>query len=531
MTDVTTHEPPEDGVALDAHDADTRDYVTFALGEEVLAFPMDRVQEIIRMPETVEVPLAPPSLVGLANLRSRVLPVVSLRSCCGHAPREADEATRVVVVDCGAALGFVVDRVAAVVSVEPEQVEDAEQVQGTVQAAMLAGVIKDGERMITVLDVERIVDQEFAVLAERAAASSAAALAATGGPVPGGEDEGEGDDDTFEMVSFTVEDQEYALPIDDIQEIVQVPEAVNGVPNADPRVLGIMDLRGRLLPLVSLRRVFGTVQGELDESCRIVVVPVDEDEAGGGRAAVGVVMDTVREVLRVPNDLVDPLPGYVAPDGAQSEVESVCRLDEGRRLVSVLSAERLLGTRGLRAAVEAAREAGDTEPEEAHDVAEHDAEEVWSDDEQQLVVFRVAGEEYCLSVDAVQEIIRVPEELVSVPRSLSFVEGLVNLRGTVLPVVDLRRRLGMHAEDRDDRQRIVVLDLAGTRTGFIVDSVAEVLKLVAGDIEQAPELSNEQAELITQVVNLRERMLLILDTDVLVTGEERTQLRDLDEVA
>jgi purine-binding chemotaxis protein CheW len=326
------------------------------------------------------------------------------------------------------------------------------------------------------------------------------------------------------MVSFVVDEQEYALPIDEIQEIVQVPEALSRVPNADARVLGVMDLRGRLLPLVSLRRVFGLPQHELDESCRVVVVPL-EDAEDGERVAVGVVMDTVREVLRVPRDVVDALPEFVGRGRAATEVQSVCRLDDGERLVSVLSAERLFSGSGLRAVITAYQEATDEEeiPVVTDDHVEQSLDLGFDDEDNQLVVFHVAGEEYCLSVDAVEEIIRVAEQLIRVPKALSFVEGRVNLRGTVLPVIDLRARLGLARGERDDLQRIVVVIVDGVRTGFVVDAVAEVLKLPKGAIEQAPELSEEQAKLISRVANLTEakRMLLVLDHGHLLDAGER----------
>jgi purine-binding chemotaxis protein CheW len=500
-------------------DDDTSDYVTFSLGDEKFAFPMDRVQEIIRMPETVKVPLAPYSLEGLANLRSRVLPVVSLRSCCGYGPAEHNEATRVIVVDCGVPLGFIVDRVAAVVATEPDQVEPADAIQGTVDSRMLSGVIKaDGGAMLSILDVQHVVDQEFRAVAQTLAANAAASGGLDARPdADDGDDDG--DDDTYEMVSFVVDEQEYALPIDEIQEIVQASDSVSRVPNADSRVVGVMDLRGRLLPLVSLRRVFGLEQAELDETSRIVVVPLQERESGASYA-VGVVMDTVREVLRVPRELVDELPGFVARDGATTEIESVCRLEDGNRLVSVMSAERLFGSSGLAAAIEAHYDNDDVE--EAA-VTSDDVDLDWEDDDDQLVVFRIDGEEYCLSVDAVQEIVRVPEQLIRVPKSLDFVEGLVNLRGSVLPVIDLRSRLGLERGERDDLQRIVVVIIDGVRTGFIVDAVAEVLKLPANTLENAPELSEEQAALISRVANLTEakRMLLVLDHGELLGVGER----------
>ncbi|MGO9959324.1 MAG: chemotaxis protein CheW [Solirubrobacteraceae bacterium] len=508
------HQPvPAQTPVEDADDelSDSQDFVTFSLSGELFAFPMDRVQEIIRMPDTVKVPLTPRSLVGLANLRGRVLPVVSLRSCCSYAPAEADEATRVIVVDCGVPLGFVVDRVAAVISVEPERIDDADSVQATVDARILSGVIKEaGGELVAILDVEHVVGSEFHSIALNAGAGGPAAASLGVGSAAVDEQS----DDTFEMVSFTVDRQEYALPIDEIQEIVQAAESVIQVPNADTRMVGVMDLRGRLLPLVSLRRVFGLTQQPLDETSRIVVVPLRSSD--GRRTAVGVVMDTVREVLRVPRELVDPVPSFVARAGTETEVESVCRLDDGNRLVSVLSANRLFSARGLQAAIES------YDTEEVGDMEDHNAVDDGLDDDEQLVVFRVDGEEYCLSVDAVQEIIRVPDHLIHVPETLDFVEGLVNLRGAVLPVIDLRSRLGIARGERDDLQRIVVVIIEGTRTGFIVDSVAEVIKLQGTVLQDAPELSGSRSPMVGRVANLTDskRMLLMLDHRQLLGGGE-----------
>jgi len=511
--------PPEvDSVDEDA--TDTEDFVTFSLGEELFAFPMGRVQEIIRMPETVKVPMTTHSLVGLANLRGRVLPVVSLRSCCRYPPVQADEATRVIIVDYGVPLGFVVDRVAAVVSVEPELIDSADSVQSTVDSRVLSGVIKQaGGELLAILDVAHVIDDEFDAIAQGLSAGTGVsdALGLTSAEVE--EDES---DDTFEMVSFIVDGQEYALPIDQIQEIVQASNSVSQVPNADPQVLGVMDLRGRLLPLVSLRRIFGLNQQPLDESSRIVVVPLRSDD--GRDAAVGVVMDTVREVLRVPRDLVDAVPSIVARNGRETDVESVCRLDGGDRLVSVLSTDRLFSGRGLQAVIDNYDDGNAEDMADAGTVQESSDD----DDDQQLVVFRVDSEEYCLGVDAVQEIIRVPEHLIKVPRALDFVEGLVNLRGTVLPVIDLRSRLGLSRCDRDDLQRIVVVIIAGVRTGFVVDAVAEVIKLDHSVVQPAPELSQAQARLISSVANLEDsqRMLMLLDHTQLLGGAELQALAE-----
>jgi purine-binding chemotaxis protein CheW len=154
--------------------------------------------------------------------------------------------------------------------------------------------------------------------------------------------------------------------------------------------------------------------------------------------------------------------------------------------------------------------------------AEVKAQKEGADDDEQVVVFRLGAEEFGVPIDSVQEIVRVPETLTHVPKAPASVQGVINLRGSVLPVVDLRRRLGLQAVERNDRQRIVVFLIRGVRTGFIVDAVAEVLKVPRRAIEPAPHLSSEQATLLARMANLekQKRMLQLIDpTHLLGEGE------------
>ena len=197
-------------------------------------------------------------------------------------------------------------------------------------------------------------------------------------------------------------------------------------------------------------------------------------------------------------------------------VRAICRLQDGRRLVSILAAERMFNTDELRKVVQ---DGGDTDM--ADEVAKAE------DDEEQFVVFRLMGEEYGVPIDAVQEIVRVPELLTRVPKTPDFVEGVINLRGVVLPVVDQRRRFGLPGAERNDRQRIMVFTLRGVRTGFIVDSVSEVMRIPARFIASTPDLSDEQQRLIRRVANLegQKRMILLLEVTQLLNGQELTALK------
>lgn len=134
-------------------------------------------------------------------------------------------------------------------------------------------------------------------------------------------------------------------------------------------------------------------------------------------------------------------------------------------------------------------------------------------EDMQLVVFRLGAEEFGVPIMCVQEIVRVPEQLTRVPRTPAFVEGVINLRGVVLPVIDQRARLGLPPLARNDGQRIMVFAQGAQRTGFIVDAVAEVLRVPQACLAPAPDLSGPQSRLIQQVARLRdgERLVMLID--------------------
>jgi len=285
------------------------------------------------------------------------------------------------------------------------------------------------------------------------------------------------------------------------------------VPHSESHVLGVMTLRSRLLPLVNLRSMFGLPYRDLDEKSRIVVLTLNG-------VSVGVVVDAVSEVLRVSRSGVDALPSLLVREGNLAEITAICRLDDGKRLVSIVTARNLFGHSVIKEALSAVNE---NEFEE--DKQNKDTDDAVDDDEQ-VVIFRLDKEEFGAPIASVQEIVRVPEELVRVPRAPSFVEGVINLRGTVLPVVDLRLRLGLKQVARTDRQRIIVFLISGVRTGFIVDQVAEVLMIPKAAIEPAPQLSADQSRLLSRMANLekQKRMVQLLDPPHLMEQNELVAL-------
>lgn len=529
MSDPVLSKDPSAGDAGDEGVQDNQ-FVTFSVAGEMFAVPMGPVQEIIRVPEVAQLPLAPAVLDGLANLRGRVLPIINLRRLFNCAPQENDDATRAVVIHIGQPLGFVVDHVASVLNVEPGEIEPASAIQSIVAADYLTGVIKrpradGGHDLLMTLDFERLVQGHFHGL-DRHHADDGRTLSGNDAMQSGDDADEEDGSDELRLVSFSVAGQEYGIDIADVQEIVQVPERITAMPNVPSHVLGLISLRQRLLPLVSLRGLFSLPDEALSESHRIVVIALP------GGAQVGLVTDSVKEVLGVPRSQAEPMPGILAQDQQMQEFSSICRLDGGQRLLSIISTDRLLGLSGIRDALDAAASHAGTAQRDTertmqdHDDDSHEQAGHGSDDDTQVVIFRLANEEFGVPIMSVQEIVRVPESLTRVPKTPHFVEGVINLRGTVLPVIDQRTRLGMGAIERNDRQRIMVYLLGGLRTGFIVDSVAEVLRIPKTQLAPAPDMSDEQSRLIRQVAKLDgdRRLVMLLDPTQLLQGSELSDM-------
>lgn len=138
----------------------------------------------------------------------------------------------------------------------------------------------------------------------------------------------------------------------------------------------------------------------------------------------------------------------------------------------------------------------------------------------QLVSFKVGNEEFGVDILKVHEINRMLK-ITKVPNTPNFIEGVVNLRGRIIPLVDLRTRLSIEKKTHDNKTRIIVVDISGNTIGFIVDEVNEVLRISKEIIEDPPELvSNVDSDFITSVAKLEDRIIILLDLENLLKKEE-----------
>ena len=145
----------------------------------------------------------------------------------------------------------------------------------------------------------------------------------------------------------------------------------------------------------------------------------------------------------------------------------------------------------------------------------------------QFISFSVGEEEYGLELLRVKEVIRV-RQITRLPKAPSFVKGIINLRGDVIPIIDLRDKFGLEAKDATATTRVIVVEVEAKLMGMVVDSASQVVRISADQIDPPPPvLGGFSQEFITGVGKIDDRLIVLLNSDAVLTAEERTQLGSL----
>ena len=147
----------------------------------------------------------------------------------------------------------------------------------------------------------------------------------------------------------------------------------------------------------------------------------------------------------------------------------------------------------------------------------------------QLVSFMLADEEYGVEVLKVREIIRMPT-ITKMPNVPPHVEGIINLRGKVIPIISMRKRFNLVENECSSQTRIIIMDVGRSLTGFVVDAVSEVIRTYSSEIQPPPSMSLSGGfgqEFITGVFKHAERLLIVMDIDLMFSADEREMLDGL----
>ncbi|HOV79658.1 MAG TPA: chemotaxis protein CheW [Bacillota bacterium] len=147
--------------------------------------------------------------------------------------------------------------------------------------------------------------------------------------------------------------------------------------------------------------------------------------------------------------------------------------------------------------------------------------------ENQLVVFQLAEQTYGIDIASVFEIIRM-ETITRVPRTPDFVEGVINLRGKIIPVIDLCKRFNLAISERTNSSRIIIVDVDGNTIGMIVDAVSEVLRVPVDSIEPPPPMIHGiNAAYLRGIAILDEKLIILLNLDKILYEHEKSELQGI----
>jgi purine-binding chemotaxis protein CheW len=223
------------------------------------------------------------------------------------------------------------------------------------------------------------------------------------------------------------------------------------------------------------------------------------------------VVDRIAEIVRTSETYLDAVPPVLTRATGEAQIEAICRREGGRRLISILSTSTLFSRDTIERFTGYAGRGSIQMSASVQQKSE------------QFVVFQLADELYALPIASVDEVVRSPDKVTRVPRAPGFVEGVMNLRGKAVPLIDQRQRFGV-AGQRDDRGRVMVVTIEGVQAGFLVDRVSEVISVPLSELRPAPEFPAAEASPLFDRIAMVERlgrMVLVVEPRALLDRAER----------
>ncbi|MDQ7037866.1 MAG: chemotaxis protein CheW [Aquificota bacterium] len=452
--------------------------LVFRVKDQEFSCETDTVVETVRVDRVFPVPLAPNYIRGVMNLRNNVIPLVDVRSLLWGERSSGD--TAVIVQEGDRVVGLLVDTVVGIHEVSPKEVRKVreEEVEG-IKREFVRGTFKRNNRVIFLIDLKPITGVKRP--ARRRGEVKRVSLKDSGGGVSRENLKG--------FVIFPGGGEWFALPVEEVREIIDYPSSVSRIPGAPEYMEGVFLLRGEELVLVSFCRALG-VGGCGEEKRAIVVSP------NLGKVALGV--EDVKEIRWVDEKSLL----HMDKEGSRG----VLALDGGERLVLVLSVSDVV----RREDVEGMSGRGE-ERETGQEVKEM----------RSFVSFTVGGVEMAIAIEKVKEVIEVGS-LTPMPGAPDHVEGVYNLRNSVIAVSSLPKRLGIDGEESD---KVIVLE--NIPVGFRVTKLKGILRVEEKDIQPADQITEAEEKVLEGVIRTGDGgVIFVLDPKKLVKEEDIKFLKE-----
>ncbi|UWQ78208.1 chemotaxis protein CheW [Leisingera sp. S132] len=491
--------PPPAARAQRSH---TNKYGSFLIDDSEFAIPVSSLQEIVNEPEDISpVPLAPPFMLGLFNLRGMIVPVIDLRSLLEFPAADSIQARKVAIIEHGEhCIGLLFDRTGEVLNGKGVARVDFRPNGEGIKDVVVDGVLKfeDGKRLVQVLDPHELLNLEKLPRADNEASKETVKL-----------NRGK----KLACVSFQTGHTTCAIDLRHVKEVRTVPKLEQSLLTGG-NVIGTANMRGVILPVIDFRGFMGDdatfkLGATIPKERRMLVIDTLE-------GPVGLMVFSIDSILPYFEDEVLPFAKLALPRG---DLVNGCLLDKNNQIVMMLDPGKLLREPSFLAAAKACQEVFPPE------TAEAEAEEQEARAVRRTFIKFTFEKRFALDTAQVSEVINRPKDLLEPPFSLEFVEGILNLRGELITLFNPRMLYGLPPASSQD-QKVLIFRHGEQKFGILVDSVDEIIITTENRVAELKSLDQQHASksiaedvtgcLQHKTQDGRYESILILDTTALV---------------
>mgnify|MGYP001800063655 CR=1 FL=1 len=488
---------------------DAQIYGTFFVAGSEFAITVDAIQEVVNEPtQFTHVPLSPDYLIGLFNLRGVIIPVVDLRGVFGLSMSDAVETDRkVAIIEHGEhCFGLLVDRTGDVFNARDAERSVFSRTRNDLRETVIDGVFKleNGKRLVQILDPFELLNLDK--LPRVAGALRSALSRRKRGR-------------RKQCISFLVGKSTCAFDMTSIKEIVEL-ERIDNTALASEWTLGAIDLRGNTVPVIDFRLFLGqerteSVEELIERGSKLIVMKMGEN-------LISLLVDAIDTIISFYDEDLLPFPGVGMHRG---EIFKGCLCDDDDRMVLLLDHERVISDEQLRTVTR-----GHSALFSAQDEIVR-SDKKGSGEKRTLLTFHI-GALFALDIEQVNEVISFPDTVMTPPSVPDFIAGMVNLRGDLIPIINLRVLYDMPTLEPSNT-KLLVFSKAQSKYAIMVDEVSSIVSVTDQNANVLPrltddgsgsEISNDvhEAILISEAAS-EDEALMVLDLDAIIARISVTQ--------
>ena len=445
-------------------------YGSFWIDETELAIPVSAIREVVNQPDAISrVPLAPDFLSGLFNLRGMIIPIIDLRILLEFPEYDVGQELerKVAIIENGnKCIGLLFDSAGEVLNeLNSPRLDFAEKKNGGTKDVVIDGVLKldGGNRMVQIINPYEVLNIEQIPQAKATEFES-------------GQQNVLGS--RLSCVSFQAGHTSCAIDLRYIQEVREMPP-VEGSLLANGYVIGTANLRGETIPVIDFRSYMGNEDAyKLPKSTMATRKMLVVTTPGG---LVGLMVYSIDSIVPFFERDIRPFADLALLRG---NVVKGCLIDDENQIIMLLDHERLLSDPGL---VDSARIC-----QEVHEVegSPEQSKKSLAAERRTFIIF-TASNRFAMDTCAVSEVINKPEKLLKPPYALRFVEGIINLRGELITLVNLREMYGLESCETSD-EKVVIFFHKARKYAILVDGVDEIIMTTSDKVSNGSALGLTQ---------------------------------------